>query len=66
MNKEQAELVASEMKQAGFSTFVRGNAVIVGLKRFVWVQEVETALGQVFSGIEFNLSRIDSEKVRVS
>jgi hypothetical protein len=66
MNKEQAQLVAQEMKQVGFSTFVKGTTVIIGLKRFVSVSEVRSELDRLFEGIEFGLSRVDGEKVRVS
>lgn len=56
MTQTQANLVANEMQSAGFvAKATIGAAVQVSLtNRKVSRIEVETALGQLFSGIEFD------------
>ncbi len=73
MTFEQAQQVAEKMDEMGFSIYVpvhenpfQDNVVIVALRRWLSLNEVETALEQAFGEIEFNLKRIDSQKVRVS
>lgn len=66
MTQEQLQFIAGELKEVGFSTAVRDNSVIVGLKRFVHTNEVREELRQLFGEIEFFINRIDSEKVKVS
>lgn len=55
----KANLVASELKSAGFDTKgIRYNRVDVSLRsRVVSIAEVETALAQLFNGVKFNLIR---------
>ena len=72
MTNEQAQLVASELREMGFSAAIKIEdayndrfSVIVALRRWLNISEVEMALEQVFDEIEFKLSRIDSQKVRV-
>ena len=64
------QLIASVLKQMGFSATIRNGSVIVGLKsRWLSVMEVEAALEQAFTlekqfG-QFNLQRVDCQKIRI-
>jgi hypothetical protein len=61
------QLIASELKQMGFSTTVKNGRAIVGLKsRYLSTMEVKTALEQAFGEIEFSLKRIDCQKIEIS
>lgn len=61
-----ANLVAHELKQAGFDASVKNSTVIVALKaRAIYQDEIEFELDKRFEGIEFKLSRIDSNKIQV-
>ena len=60
------QLIASTLKQMGFSIAIRNDNVIVGLKtRWLSMMEVETALEQAFGDKEFKLRRIDCQKIRI-
>jgi len=62
MDRENAELVASELRQAGFEVKVFNdfNIIKVRLKnRKVNIMEVEQILTQVFDGIKFELHSIN-------
>ena len=59
-------LIAQELRNMGFSTYIKDDSVIVGLRRFLSTNEVETALEQAFGEIQFNISRIDYRRVKVN
>lgn len=59
MSNEQ--IIANELSSLGFETQIASIGVIVSLNRPIYRLEIETALGQVFEGITFEVKRISKQ-----